>query len=124
MSLVSDYDHSVSQNARSDSAVAIRSDPPTGIARAGAGREELTEQEGLAAILVRLLHDAGEAIYRDRDAAQACITRASALLRAQRGQDDASDEHGPVKLVRGGLAPWQILRIRTHIEAHLDSTIR
>ena len=25
---------------------------------------------------------------------------------------------------RGGLAPWQVLRVRTHVEAHLDSTLR
>jgi AraC family transcriptional regulator len=26
--------------------------------------------------------------------------------------------------VRGGLAPWQIVRVRAYVEAHLDSTIR
>ena len=25
---------------------------------------------------------------------------------------------------RGGLAPWQVLRVKTHVEAHLDSTLR
>ena len=25
---------------------------------------------------------------------------------------------------RGGLAPWQVLRIKAHVEAHLDSTLR
>jgi AraC family transcriptional regulator len=28
------------------------------------------------------------------------------------------------KLVRGGLAPWQVRRVTTHIEANLDGTIR
>ena len=25
---------------------------------------------------------------------------------------------------RGGLAPWQVLRVKTHVEAHLDSPMR
>ena len=25
---------------------------------------------------------------------------------------------------RGGLAPWQVLRVKAHVEAHLDSTLR
>src|SRR5262249_56430552 len=58
-------------------------------------------------------------IYRDRDAARACIARASALLR-----DDIGHAQAPGTLVRGGLAPWQIARIRAHIDAHLESTIR
>lgn len=91
---------------------------------ASVGQEEVAERGRLAAILVRLLDGAGEAIYRDREAARAYIARASALLQAQRGQDDTGDEHAPVTLVRGGLAPWQINRVRAYVEAHLDSTIR
>jgi len=91
---------------------------------ASGGQDEVAERGMLAAILVRLLDDAGEALYRDRDAARAYIARASALLRAQRGQDNTSHEHAPVTLVRGGLAPWQINRVRAYVEAHLDSTIR
>lgn len=32
----------------------------------------------------------------------------------------------PASLIppRGGLAPWQVLRVKTHVEAHLDSTLR
>ena len=53
--------------------------------------------ESIDAILARLLDD-GRAIHRTRDAV---LTPA-----------------------RGGLAPWQVLRVRTHVEAHLDSTLR
>ncbi len=91
---------------------------------AAGGQEEVAERGRLAAILVRLLDGAGEAIHHDRDAAQGYIARASALLKAQRGQDNTSHEHAPVTLVRGGLAPWQIIRVRAYVEAHLDSTIR
>jgi len=30
----------------------------------------------------------------------------------------------PVAPARGGLAPWQVLRVKTHVEAHLDRTVR
>jgi len=69
--------------------------------------------------VVRVLEDADEAIYRDREAAKACIARASALLR-----DEADYDRMPATLVRGGLTPWQMRRVKAHVEAHLDSTIR
>jgi|SRR5882672_9600170 len=72
-----------------------------------------------AATVIKLLQDADEAIERDRDAARACIARASALLR-----DDTRPAHAPAALVQGGLAPWQIARVKAHVEAHLESTLR
>jgi AraC family transcriptional regulator len=72
-----------------------------------------------AATVIKLLEDADEAIERDRDAARACIARASALLR-----DDVRPAHAPAALVQGGLAPWQTARVRAHVEAHLESTLR
>jgi transcriptional regulator GlxA family with amidase domain len=30
----------------------------------------------------------------------------------------------PAAPARGGLAPWQVLRVKTHLEANLDSTVR
>jgi len=78
----------------------------------------------LAVILVRLLDDAAEAIYRDREAAQTYIARASALLQAHQNRDILGHEQGTATLVSGGLAPWKIVRVRTYVEAHLDSTIR
>jgi transcriptional regulator GlxA family with amidase domain len=90
----------------------------------GAAIGSRVEQESLSAVLARLLDDAREAILRDRDTALACIVRASALLRTQRGRDDSGQDPVPAALVRGGLAPWQIIRIKAHVEAHLDSVIR
>jgi len=48
------------------------------------------------AILARLLDDDATAVRRDAASAPA----------------------------RGGLAPWQVLRVKAHVEAHLDSTLR
>jgi len=80
---------------------------------------DLAERGRLAAVVIKLLDDAGAAIYRDRDAARVCIARATALLR-----DDIRHEPASATLVQGGLAPWQISRVKAYIEAHLDSTLR
>jgi len=72
-----------------------------------------------AATVIKLLEDAGEVIDRDRDAARACIARASTMLR-----DDIRPAHDPAALAQGGLAPWQISRVKAHVEANLDSTLR
>jgi transcriptional regulator GlxA family with amidase domain len=85
------------------------------IAGSNPGPSTIATHGNFTAILVKLLDGAGGAIYRDRDAALACIARAS---------DGASREHGSVTPARGGLAPWQVLRVKTHVEVHLDSSIR
>jgi transcriptional regulator GlxA family with amidase domain len=36
----------------------------------------------------------------------------------------ADESRAPLTPARGGLAPWQVLRVKTHVEAHLDSTLR
>src|SRR5499433_36240 len=119
MFLSSASDQITSSTARYAAAVATQQGSRTPTVDARAGQPDLAERGRLAAIVIKLLDDAGEAIYRDRDAARSCIARASALLR-----DDIGHEHAPATLVRGGLAPWQIARVRAHIEAHLDATIR
>jgi len=88
------------------------------------GPGDLAGQAMLLVVLIRLLDDAAEAIYRDREAAEACIARASALLQAHQNRDIPGEEQAPPVLVSGGLAPWKIIRVRTYVEAHLDSTIR
>ena len=43
------------------------------------------------------------------------------LARGERAAPPTSTSLTPV---RGGLAPWQVLRVKTHVDAHLDSTLR
>src|SRR5262249_48428479 len=119
MSLASAYNQIRGSTGGYAATIATQQSSLTLIANTGVGQQDLTERGRLAAIVIKLLEDAGEAIYRDRDAARACIVRASALLR-----DDIRQEHVPVMLVQGGLAPWQISRVKAHVEAHLDSTLR
>jgi len=120
MFLSSASDQITSSTARYTAAVAAQrgSLTPTA-ADARAGQPALAERGRLAAIVIKLLDDAGEAIYRDRDAARTCIARASALLR-----DDIRPEPAPPTVVQGGLAPWQIARVKAHVETHLDATLR
>src|SRR5262249_54443688 len=79
-------------------------------------RLDVAEGKRLAAVVVKLLEDADQMICSDRDAALARIVRASTLLR-----DGIRRQHVPV---RGGLAPWQVERVKAHVEAHLASTLR
>jgi len=80
--------------------------------------------DGLAAIIVRLLDDAGKALDVDRAAARVCIDQASALLRAERDSKDQPPPRDGGPGTRSGLAPWQIRRVKAHVEAHLHATVR
>ena len=110
MSLTSAHDQIVPSTAGYAAIIAQQQVAPT---RADTGMRQR------AATVIKLLEDADEAIGRDRDAARACIARASALLR-----DDTRPAPAPAALVQGGLAPWQIARVKAHVEAHLESTLR
>ncbi|WP_186457191.1 helix-turn-helix domain-containing protein [Nitrospirillum amazonense] len=103
----------------------------------------------IAAMVVKLLDDAGDILDSDRDAARACIARAAAFLRgeatpqgirpggagqaapqttreAAKGTSPAASLPSPAitEAIRGGLAPWQIRRVISHIDANLAGTIR
>ena len=59
----------------------------------------------------------------DRGAVSAFVARAFRLLEAER--QSFGGEAGPdaEPATRGGLAPWQASRVRTHIEAHIEAPI-
>ncbi|ASG22531.1 helix-turn-helix domain-containing protein [Nitrospirillum viridazoti] len=101
----------------------------------------------IAAMVVKLLDDAGDILDSDRDAARACIARAAAFLRGEatplgvradgagkiaQTTREAAKGTSPTALpspatteaIRGGLAPWQIRRVISHIDANLAGTIR
>lgn len=58
------------------------------------------------------------ALDNERGTAEDSLRRAAAILQ-EMGGTAASPEQ-----VRGGLAPWQIHKVSSHIEAHLDQPIR
>jgi AraC family transcriptional regulator len=82
------------------------------------------ESSRFAAIVVKLLEDAGRILGNDCEAARACIDRAAALLRGGRDHWAGGVDRMPARPARGGLAAWQSRRIKAHIEASLSSTIR
>jgi len=119
MSLTSAYDQIATATAGYSTAIAKQQAALTLTAHSSVQQQDLHERGRLAATVIKLLEDADDVICRDRDAARACIARASALLR-----DDIRPAHAPAAFVQGGLAPWQISRVKAHVEAHLDSTLR
>jgi len=72
--------------------------------------------------VVRLLTSALGHLERDRAAAERCVEQAAELLGGQttRHSPDMAAQTG---MVRGGLAPWQIKQLRTHITENLASPI-
>jgi AraC family transcriptional regulator len=59
------------------------------------------------------------ALDNERAMAEDSLRRAAEIL-----QEMGGTEAQPKEEVRGGLCPWQIRKVTSHIEAHLDRTIR
>src|ERR1700726_3635472 len=68
--------------------------------------------------LARLLETARRELERDRDAAKASLVTASHILQAE--IERCSGANGSTT---GGLAAWQITRVRAYIDSNLDRTI-
>ncbi|WP_426412418.1 helix-turn-helix domain-containing protein [Bradyrhizobium ganzhouense] len=72
----------------------------------------------VASSLARLLETARRELERDRDAARVSLATASHILQAE--IERCSGANGTA---RGGLAAWQILRVRAYIDSNLHRTI-
>jgi len=72
----------------------------------------------VASSLARLLETARRELERDRDAARMSLATASHILQAE--IERCSGANGSAK---GGLAAWQILRVRAYIDSNLHRTI-
>ncbi|WP_176084766.1 AraC family transcriptional regulator [Martelella sp. HB161492] len=60
----------------------------------------------------------------DRGKALTCLNQAQQIM--AKGPDEAADRTPaakPVVAARGGLAPWQVSKVRRHIEENIDETI-
>jgi len=84
--------------------------------------------ERLQIAVAELFKAVSNALQDERESAEACIRRASAILRFDLQGEMSSvvvplTSPAPPKLIRGGLAPWQIRRVTTHIETNLDAAI-
>jgi AraC-like DNA-binding protein len=66
------------------------------------------------------------ALREDRDAAELFVGRAASLLKVDSIDDFAAKTQAlprPDPAARSGLAPWQVRRVKTHIEANLAAKI-
>ncbi|TKA89271.1 helix-turn-helix transcriptional regulator [Halopseudomonas bauzanensis] len=88
-----------------------------------AGAHEQSRQSGvaLAATLLELLSIAQSKVELDHQAAQACLSRATALLAASLEREGGSKAESAF---RGKLSGWQAKRLISYIEENLDRPIR
>jgi AraC family transcriptional regulator len=68
--------------------------------------------------LAKLLETARRELDSDREAAKASLVTASSIL-----QSEIERSSGANGSARGGLAAWQIVRVRTYIDSNLHRTI-
>jgi hypothetical protein len=74
--------------------------------------------ERLGAAVMELYKAVSSALEGERELSWQYIERADLFLRSELSEN----EHA--RPPRGGLAPWQIKRVKIHIEANLDASIR
>jgi AraC family transcriptional regulator len=76
--------------------------------------------------VTELFHAVDNALNDEHDSASMCIQRAARALHIAPSSPalDSSPELSARLGVRGGLAPWQARIVKTHIETHLDTSIR
>jgi AraC family transcriptional regulator len=83
--------------------------------------------ERLKIAVVELFNAVSNLLQDERESAEECIRRASAILRVDL-PGAISAVAAPLagaapRPIRGGLAPWQVRRVTTHVETNLDAAI-
>ena len=72
----------------------------------------------VASSLARLLETATRELERDREAAKASLVTASHILQAEIERCSGANDS-----TMGGLAAWQVVRVRSYIDSNLHRTI-
>jgi AraC-like DNA-binding protein len=72
----------------------------------------------LANSLIQLLETAKQDLERDREAAKALLAKASSILQSEIERRSGTNDSGT-----GGLAGWQVARVRAFIDKNLHGTI-
>jgi AraC-like DNA-binding protein len=83
------------------------------------GRQAANDLTDVSTLVADLLANAREALDRDRETARRCITHAAAVVE----RIGRHSHRGLPVISNGGLAPWQVRRIRTFIDANLTVRI-
>ena len=87
----------------------------------------IVSDEKLRIVIADLVDAVRSVLHDEHESAAEYLRRASEALEVDRERLSSKVERQspePAEPIPGGLAPWQIRRVTTHIEAHLDETIR
>jgi AraC family transcriptional regulator len=79
---------------------------------------ELHDSWQLRSVVGELLTALTSTLNDERDSAKQCLDRAAVLLQT------TPDTRTPQQPARGGLAPWQVRAVTTHVDMNLDKPIR
>ena len=88
---------------------------------------EIVSGEKLRTVITDLVDAVRSVLHEEHESAAECLRRVSEILEVDRERLSFKNERQfpePAEPILGGLAPWQIRRVTTHIEAHLDEHIR
>jgi AraC-like DNA-binding protein len=73
----------------------------------------------LRSAIAELVSALSNALNDERESAEECLSRVAAILQPLETPEARTGER-----MKGGLAPWQIRKVTSHIEANLDKPIR
>jgi len=73
----------------------------------------------LRSVIAELVTALSSTLHDERDSAEECLSRAAAILRPLEKPEAHARER-----MKGGLAPWQMRKVTSHIETNLDTSIR
>lgn len=83
--------------------------------------DRLASSAHVAAAVLKLLAQADSSLDSDREAVRVYLTRAAALIAAERVDPPAVDK--PTRNARGGLPRWQVNRLKAYVESNIGSAI-
>jgi AraC-like DNA-binding protein len=112
------YQHNFQSALPSQGVAASHSGLPIGHYLSGGDPQWPVQQ--LREAIVVLFAALSSTLNDERDSAEDCLGRAAEILRTV----DAATHSLPKRATTGGLAPWQIRTVTSHIEAHLDMPIK
>ena len=94
--------------------------PTTGDDQVGAGDATQAYLRRLHSVVVELFRALSESLHDEPSNAAECLRRAEAMLVGRHEQA----VRAPATAARHGLAPWQVRRVLTYVDANLDRSIK
>jgi transcriptional regulator GlxA family with amidase domain len=93
--------------------------PLTGVVPAVCDAEAGGEVRQIRTVMAELCSAIRSALDDERGTAEDSLRRAAQIL-----QEMGDLQRPPAQPVRGGLSPWQVRKVTSHVEANLERTIR